>query len=114
MLARFYTLKGEANFKRVQNQGRLLSCESFGLGVYDRKDLEHSNFGFIVSTKISKEAVARHRIARALSEAVRLLLTEIKPGFDVVFLAKPICLKKSTDILMHEVQPMLSKADLLK
>lgn len=114
MLARFYTLKGETSFKRVQNEGRLLSFDSFGLAVYARGDSEHSNFGFVVSTKISKEAVARHRIARALSEAIRLLLTEIKGGYDVVFLAKPICLKRSTEELMREVQPALERFKLLK
>ena len=88
--------------------------DSFGLAVYDRGDNEHSNFGFVISTKISKESVARHRIARALSEAIRFLLMELKPGYDVVFLAKPICLKRSTEELMREVRPAMERAKLLK
>jgi ribonuclease P protein component len=114
MLARFYTLKGEVSFKRVQKEGRLRSFDSFGLSVYERGDAEHSNFGFVVSTKISKESASRHRIARALSEAIRLMLMEIRPGYDVVFLAKPVCLKKSTEELMREVHPAMEKAKLLK
>ena len=114
MLARRFTLKGVINFKKVQKEGRIVQSGSFGLAYLNRGDSEASLYGFIVSTKICKEAVNRHRIARALSEAVRYLLTEIKPGYNIVFLAKAISPKKSTDILMHEVKPALEKAKLLK
>ena len=114
MLARIYTLKASDNFKRIEKEGELIQSESFGLAYLKRGDGKFSKFGFIVSTKISKEAVARHRIVRALSEAVRYLLTDIVPGYNVVFLGKPIALKKSTDVLMHEVLPALAKAKLLK
>ena len=92
----------------------MVQSESFGIAYLKRDDDESSKFGFIVSTKIAKESVTRHRIMRALSEEVRYLFTNIIPGYDVVFLAKPISLKKSTDALMHEVPPALEKAKLLK
>ena len=114
MLARRLTLKKGTDFKRIQKEGKTIQSESFGLAFLNRGDSEASLYGFVISTKIAKESVARHRVARALSEAVRYLLTEIKPGYNVVFLAKPICLRKSTDELMREVRPILEKAKLLK
>lgn len=112
MLARQFNLSDRKNFERVEKEGQILQSESFGLGVFDRQDKESSHFGFVVSTKISKEAVQRNRIKRALSEAVRFEMGYVKPGYDVVFLAKGICVKKSTDELMREVKEALKKAGL--
>lgn len=114
MLAKRYILRGEENFQRVQKEGRLFQSDSFGIAVFDRGDSEYSRFGFVVSAKISKLSVQRNRIRRALSEAVRYMVTRTKLGFDVVFLAKEISAKKTTEELMHEVKFALSKAGLLK
>ncbi|OGM56209.1 ribonuclease P protein component [Candidatus Woesebacteria bacterium RIFCSPHIGHO2_12_FULL_46_16] len=114
MLARQFTLRETKNFERVEAQGKMFQSESFGLGFFNREDSEPSRFGFIVSTKISKEAVQRNRIKRALSEAVRYEMAYLKPGHDAVFLAKGVSTKKSTDALMHEVKEALGKAGLTK
>jgi ribonuclease P protein component len=47
-----------------------------------------SRFSFVVSTKVDKRATQRNRIRRLMSEAVRLRMDEIKPGFDCIFIAK--------------------------
>lgn len=114
MLARQFTLRETKNFERVETQGKMFQSESFGLGFFNREDSDPSRFGFIVSTKISKEAVQRNRIKRALSEAVRYEMAYLKPGYDAVFLAKGVSTKKSTDALMHEVKEALGKAGLTK
>lgn len=114
MLARCYSLKGKDSFQRVEKEGKIFQSDSFGLAYLSRGDKELSNFGFIVSTKVSKESVLRNRIKRAMSEAIRFLLTEVKPGYDVIFLAKQRGLKKTTDEIMKEVSLAMKKAGLTK
>lgn len=114
MIARQFILRGKENFKRVEKEGKVFQFESFGLSILRRGDEENSRFAFIVSTKISKEAVSRNRIKRAISEAVRFAMTNTKNGYDAIFLAKPIATRKSTDALMKEVEQALGKADLMK
>ena len=114
MLAREFILKAKEDFEKVEREGTLFQSDSFGVAVLDRGDTESPRFGFIVSGKVSKEAVQRNRIKRALSESVRYELTTIKPGVDVVFLAKQICTAKSTDMLMREVKEVLPKVGILK
>lgn len=114
MLAAKYTLKGTSNFERVEKQGRIYQSETFGLAYFDRKDKELSLFGFIVSNKISKESTLRNRVKRAMKEAVRFSFSELKPGYDVVFLAKQGVLRKSTEDIMREVKEALNGADLYK
>ena len=114
MLARIYSLKGQENFKKVKEKGKTYQSDSFGVAYLKRKDNKNSLFGFVVSKKISKHAIQRNRIRRAMSEAVRYLLTRMKNGYDVVFLAKPLSVKKSTDEIMKEVDKSISHLKLLK
>jgi len=114
MLARQFNLKGKESFERVERKGNIFQSDSFGIASYKRGDKENSKFGFVVSTKISGQAVHRNRVKRAMSETIRHLLTEIKDGYDFVFLAKQSVTKKSTDEIMKEVHSSLKKANFLK
>jgi ribonuclease P protein component len=114
MLAGKNILTGKANFERVEKEGKLFQFESFGISVFTRNDRKPSCFGFIVSTKISKDSVQRNRIKRALKEAVRRSMIDIAPGLDVVFLGKPISARKSTDILMLETKAALPESGIFK
>lgn len=114
MLAVKYTLKGTKNFERVEKQGEIYQSDTFGLAYFDRKDKECSVFGFIVSNKISNESTLRNRVKRAMKEAVRFSLAEIKPGYDVVFLSKQGVLRKSTEDIMREVKEALKGSGLIK
>lgn len=114
MLARKYSLKGKKEFLKVEKEGRLYQYESFGLAVLDSGKDVPPKFAFVVSTKVSKEAVHRNRVKRALSEAVRVLAGYVKRGLKVVFLAKGVSIKKSTDALMREVQTAFKKSELLE
>ena len=48
--------------------------------------LPRSRFGFIISKKVSRLAVARNKIRRRLKEAVRTV--EFQPGWDVLIIAR--------------------------
>jgi len=114
MIASIYRLRGKDSFKAVLDRGTFVQAEAFGLAFLSREDEEVSKFGFVVSTKVSKEAVQRNRIKRALSEAVRFLTSDIKKGYDVVFLAKQRALQMSTDQMMNEVRETIRAAGLFE
>lgn len=114
MLPSKYRLKKRSSFARVELTGKVSQFPSFGLGILDRGDNDPSLFGFVISTKISKLAVTRNRIKRILSDAVRLNYKLIRPGFDVVFLAKPSIVKSKSEDLKKEVERALKDVSLLQ
>lgn len=114
MLSSRYNLKGSENIERVKKQGRLYKRKLFGVVILARKDKEPSRFVFIVSTKVSKLSIQRNRVKRAMSEAVRHMITRMKEGYDVVFLAKKETERKSTEEIMREVKMFLMDINLVK
>ena len=114
MLARKNRLIDSKDYKRVEEKGKVYQSQNFGLACYFREDLEPSRFGFIVSTKIAKDSVDRNRFKRAMSESVRTSCTEIKPGYDAVFLAKTSIVRVPTSDVMKEVRVALKESGLLK
>lgn len=114
MLAAPYRLSGQEEFDRVEKEGKIFQSKSFGLAYYNRGDSEYSRFGIVVSNKISKESTKRNRIKRAFRETVRQSMGYIKRGLDVVFLAKKVCLRESTDELMREARSALTVVGIMK
>lgn len=114
MLGRKNRLSDARDFKRVEKEGKVFQSENFGLASYARNDEEPSRYGFVVSTKIAKDAVDRNRLKRSMSEAVRTSLVDLKPGFDVVFLAKMNITRIPTSNLMKEAKLALKESGLQK
>ncbi len=114
MLSKKYKLSDSRDFKKVQNDGRVYQSKNFGIAYLKRTDTEVSRFAFIVSTKISKDAVDRNRFKRTMSDAVRLNTIHLVPGFDVVFLAKTSIVNTPASDLMKEVSKGLKESGLTK
>ena len=114
MLVAKYSLKGYKNFKRNEKEGKIFQSDSFGVSYFERGDKETSLFGFIVSNKISSESTLRHRVKRAMKEAVRSSLPRISLGYNIVFLAKQNVLKRTTEEIIREVREALKQANLMK
>lgn len=70
-----------------------------------KNNLNNNQFGFIVSTKISKKAVIRNKIKRRLREIVRQ--TDTKPGFDIIIIVKPEILNKDYQEIKNNVENLL-------
>lgn len=92
------TLKENKDFRRLYSRGR--SYSSAVLVTYVMKNRSRNvRIGITTSKKIGK-AVMRNRSRRIIREAYFQLADEIKPGYDLVFVARgrtPFV--KSTDIL---------------
>ena len=112
MLAKKFRLTGAKNFARIQKEGKVYQAADFGIAYVKREDANPSRFGFIVSTKIAKDAVDRNRFKRAMSEAVRIASIDLITGFDAVFLAKTSIVRVPTSEVMKEVRLSLKESGL--
>ena len=85
------TLKKNSDFRRLYTKGK--SAVTPYVVVYCRRNsLPGNRAGFTVSAKLGN-AVTRNRIRRQLREIYRLHLGELKPGRDVVLVARSLCVK---------------------
>jgi ribonuclease P protein component len=81
-----YTLKKNSDFRRLYAKGK--SAATPYLVLYCRKNrLDHNRAGYTVSTKLG-HAVVRNRVRRRLREIVRLNAGAVRPGFDLVLVAR--------------------------
>ncbi|MCC6454065.1 MAG: ribonuclease P protein component [Caldilineaceae bacterium] len=85
MKQRFRVRKNE-RFQEIRKLGRSYTNELLVLCLLPNH-LPYSRCGFSVSSRIGN-AVHRNRIKRRLREAMRLRMDTIKPGWDLVFIAR--------------------------
>ncbi len=80
------SLNKDRQFRRLYKKGT--SAVRPCLVVYARENRsERNHLGFTVTAKIGK-AVTRNRVRRRLREIYRLHETELRPGFDLVVVAR--------------------------
>lgn len=102
-MSKIIALNKNREFSRVYSRGR--SYVSPILVVYVLRNRENTaRMGITTSKKIGN-AVQRNRARRVVREAYRTLLPRIRPGFDVVLVAR----KKTWSIKMGDVLRELTK-----
>ena len=72
--------------------------------------LSLSRYGFSISKRVGK-AVTRNRVKRLLREILRL--TPLEPGWDIIFIARPVAATTKYAELKKSVESLLSRAQLL-
>lgn len=85
-MSKLLTIKKNKDFTRAYAKG---SCKvSPVIVTYVRKNRQpYSRLGITTSKKIGK-AVYRNRARRLIKNSFRTLLPKIKPGYDIVFVAR--------------------------
>jgi len=73
--------------------------------------LSLSRYGFSVSRRVGK-AVVRNRVKRLLREILRQ--TPLQPGWDIIFIARPVVATADYATLEKSVNDLLSRARLLR
>lgn len=86
MLPKENRLRSKKDFDDVFKKGRGFK-EDFLYLKFAHNNSETSRFGFIISQKVSKRAVVRNRLKRALRALVRTRISRVKPGIDIVLIA---------------------------
>lgn len=106
MLTKQYRLQKSKDIEMVFKRGKTLDNKLLFLKLR-KNDLGNSRFGFAIGTKISKKAVIRNRLKRQLREIVRKNLSDVKPGFDVIIIAKPEIINKNYQEIKNDLERLL-------
>jgi len=104
-------LKNDVDFKKVARFGRWSRTKVLTL-KYAPNRLPVARFGIVVSTKVDKRATVRNRLQRRLREILRLKLSAIKPGYDLMLICRPEAKNLSYQALEQEVLEALTLARL--
>lgn len=114
MLAKQNRLSLRKELHRIQKEGKIFHFPLFSLLAGQRLEANgESRFGFIVSNKIHKKATKRNRVKRLLREAVQMMLPEMEPGFDIVFLARKKILEQDWQAIKAAVEVAFREARIL-
>ena len=106
------TLKKNSDFRRLYAKGK--SAVNPYMAVYCRRNRTgETRLGYTVSVKLG-HAVVRNRIRRRLREAVRLNASRLKPGWDVVLVARSRALDAPFDRLQAAFLASCGKLGLLR
>jgi ribonuclease P protein component len=109
---RKFRLRNTSDFKRVRRMGKsyahpLIVLQSALNG------LDYSRAGVLAGRSIGN-AVRRNREKRRMREAIRPLLNQIAPGYDLLFIARRALNDAATHELQAAVMALLQKAGTLE
>jgi ribonuclease P protein component len=104
------SLTNRAQYTLVYRQGKVWA-NSLVVVKAMPNGLSMSRYGFSVTKKVGK-AVQRNRLKRLLKEIMRVQL--LKPGWDIVFIARPVAVNVDYHQLERAVTELLARARLLE
>lgn len=119
-LPRAHRLKDRRDFRNVYRQGitrqsphlRLKAVRVKVLSL-EQKEIASTRLGISISRKVSKKAVTRNRIKRLIRAALRELLPNIVPGWNIVLTVKPEAIGCEYEHFLRELKQLLKKAEIL-
>jgi ribonuclease P protein component len=107
-----FRVRTNQRFQEIRKEGDAYHCTLLVMCVL-ANGLPYSRFGFSVSTRVGG-AVVRNRVKRRLREAIRLCMDQIKPGWDVVLIAKPPIRRANYHQMDAACARLLRRAHLLR
>ena len=111
LMKRKHRLCRNSDFQHVRHIGKSHASPLLVL-AFLRNELEYSRFGFVVNKRLGN-AVRRNKIKRRMREATRLQMLHIKPGFDIVFIARKHISQATYREISQSLERLLKTADLL-
>ncbi|OGO20560.1 MAG: ribonuclease P protein component [Chloroflexi bacterium RBG_16_50_11] len=102
-------LNQKSQFDAVYDEGKSLAAKEIVLKTLPN-GIGLSRFGFVVSRRVGK-AVVRNRVKRRLREIARQ--TPVKPGWDIIFIARVPAANADYVDLGKSVRKLLLRAGLI-
>jgi ribonuclease P protein component len=104
------SLTNRAQYTLVYRQGKVWATSLLVMKAMPN-GLSLSRYGFSVTKKVGK-AVQRNRLKRLLREIMRL--QSLRPGWDIVFIARSVAVNTDYHQLERAVTKLLTRAQLLE
>lgn len=109
-MKRKYRLRNRVDFQRTRQEGKCWEHRLIVLCAL-RNSLGYSRFGFASSRRIGK-AVTRNRARRRMREIIRLNMSAVEPGWDIVLIARPALSQATYSELTDAIHVLLRRAGL--
>jgi len=109
VMIKAWALTKRAQYQKVYNRGMARGDKVVMMKAL-ANNLDLSRYGFSVNKPLGK-AVVRNRIKRLLKEITRSI--PIKPGWDIVFIARSGAVEIDYYQLKQSIEKLLARADLL-
>lgn len=113
MLSPQNRLKNKKEFEEVFKKGKGFERDFLFLKI-KKSNSKKSKFGFVISRKINKKAVARNKIKRRLRGIIKGEISKIEPGVDAVLIVKKDIEKKDFLEIKKTTIRLLKEAGILK
>ena len=110
-MKRTFRLTLSKDIQRVKHEGKSISHPLLVM-VFAMNDLPHNRFAFIASKAIGG-AVQRNRAKRRMRALIASYRPSMKPGYDMIFIARQSLQQADHPALQAAVQELLEKAELL-
>lgn len=105
-------LRRKDDFTNIYRKGKSVG-ERFIVLFYKKNNLSYNRTAFLASKKVGN-SVARNRARRLMKENYRFLKTDIKDGYDLIFIARNTINDKKAYDVEKSMKRAISKAKLSK
>ena len=114
MLPSKHRLTRRTDFSTLMAKGKKSYSSGFGLRFITRhRPTLASRIGFVVGTKVSKDAVVRNLLKRRMRAVVHQKLAQLKGGFDIIIMAFPEAKGATYEKVEQQINAMLNKSGLV-
>ena len=116
VLSKPYRLRKYRDFSRVYQKGKRSRTDCLAICVYPRSpqtESEPTRIGIAVGQKVSKRAVVRNLIKRRIRAACRQLLPQLKPGRDIVIVARAASTHCEYHEFLQQLKQLFTSAEIL-
>jgi ribonuclease P protein component len=108
---RNFRLTQSTDFKRVRRFGKSYAHPLVVL-VVSPADSERTHIGIVAGQSVGN-AVHRNRAKRMLREAIRPLLSKLKPGWNIILVSRKPILEAKLPEIQNNLQQLFSKAEII-